>query len=146
MMRIYCLLLAVILSLLTSVASADDNLAMVQKMITEVKARVPKIDTQTLKRMIDKNENFVLLDVRLPNEIESMGKIAARQQVEIPRRHLEMQIFNHVVDKSEPIMVYCGSGWRSAFATETLKQMGFTNVRNYEEGLLTWKEKGYPVK
>ncbi|MEA3278953.1 MAG: rhodanese-like domain-containing protein [Pseudomonadota bacterium] len=127
-------------------AAAEDNLAVAQKMVSDTMARVDKIDTESLKAMIDQEQEFVLLDVRTPTEINNMGKIDAPQQLEIPRGWLEMRIFQHVDDKEVPIVVYCGGGIRSAFAVETLQQMGFTNARNYEAGFLDWENKGYPVK
>ena len=127
------------------VASADDVMD-VNALIRETKARVPKIETDALARMIEADEEFVLLDVRMPEEIVRMGKIPARQQVEIPRGWLEMRIFNQVVDRDTPIVAYCGAGIRSAFAVETLQELGFTDVRNYEEGLIGWSRKGNPVE
>lgn len=115
-------------------------------MIRDVMASVDKIDSETLKTLIDKGEEFVLLDVRTPSEIKRMGKIKAPQQLEISRGWLEVRIFNHVVDKDISVVAYCGGGTRSAFAVETLKEMGFTNVRNYEEGFLTWESKGYAAE
>jgi len=135
-----------ILSGFSSLAIAEDLASIAQQNIRGVMAKVDKIDSESLKVLLDKDEDLVLLDVRTPTEIKSMGKIDAKQQVEIPRGWLEMRIFNHVVDKDTPVVAYCGGGLRSALAVDTLKQMGFTNVKNYEEGFLGWEKKGYPAK
>jgi len=124
---------------------AADGAMDVNKLISETKARVPKIETEALKQMIEADQDFVLLDVRMPGEIERMGKIPARQQVEIPRGWLEVRIFGQVLDRDTPIVAYCGAGIRSAFAVETLQGLGFTDVRNYEEGLIGWAKQGNPV-
>ncbi len=130
----------------SSLAVAEDLASIAQQRVQSIMKKVDKIDSDALKAMLDKNENFVLLDVRTPTEIKSMGKIDAKQQVEIPRGWLEMRIFNHVVDENTPVVAYCGGGVRSALAVDTLKQMGFTNVKNYAEGFLGWEKKGYPTK
>ena len=128
----------------TKPAPLDDELAAAQQMISEVMGRVDTISTGALKKLIDDNADFVLLDVRTPGETRA-ARIDAPQHLAITRGWLEMKIFNHVIDKQTPIVTYCGVGIRSAFAAETLKEMGFTNVRNYEEGLSTWESKSYPV-
>lgn len=139
------LVVACLLAPVPGLASAD-GLAEAQRLAREVRARAPKIDADTLKGMVDRNEDFILLDVRTPSEIERMGRIAAPQQTEIPRGWLEMRIFQVAPGKDIPIVVYCGGGIRSAFATETLKGMGFSDVRNLDEGYFGWKRKGYPVR
>jgi rhodanese-related sulfurtransferase len=51
-----------------------------------------------------------------------------------------------VPDKDSNIVVYCGKGIRSAFATNKLKEMGYTNVRNLKGGTKAWKKSGLPTK
>jgi len=126
-------------------ASAADNQVEAMNYVRGVMASVDKIDTDDLKTKIDANQDFVLLDLRTPDEIRKKKKIDAPQQLEIPRGSLETQIFQHVVDKDAPIVAYCGAGFRSALAVKTLKQMGFTNVVNYEEGFFLWERSGNPV-
>jgi rhodanese-related sulfurtransferase len=129
-----------------SLVMAEDLAAIAQQNVRKVMESVEKIDSESLKTLLGKDQDVVLLDVRTPTEIKSMGKIDAKQQVEIPRGWLEIQIFNHVVDKDTPVVAYCGGGIRSALAVDTLNKMGFTNVKNYEEGFLGWEKKGYPAK
>ncbi|GEM_PF-3964294 len=103
------LVVACLLAPVPGLASAD-GLAEAQRLAREVRARAPKIDADTLKGMVDRNEDFILLDVRTPSEIERMGRIAAPQQTEIPRGWLEMRIFQVAPGKDIPIVVYCGGG------------------------------------
>jgi rhodanese-related sulfurtransferase len=49
-------------------------------------------------------------------------------------------------DRSRPMVLYCGGGHRSALATWTLAQMGFTRVVSMAEGWTGWTERGYPVE
>lgn len=115
-----------------------------KKMLKEVQSRIRTISTEDLKRMIDKKEDFVLLDVRMPSDIDSMGWIDATQQLEIARGWIESRIFNHLdfkKDMNDPTVAYCGGGIRSAFAADTLQQLGFRKVFNYDAGFLTGKPK-----
>lgn len=138
---IQVLFLMLIFSLLTL-----PTFAVSQDLFEEVKKRVSVIDSDSLKKMVDEKSQFVLLDVRMPSEIKRMGKIDATQNKEIPRGWLEIRIGNLVADKNTPIVTYCGGGIRSAFAADTLTQMGYTNVKNYADGFLGWEGKGYPAK
>lgn len=115
-----------------------------KELLQEVNKRIQTIDTDSLKKLLEENPDFVLLDVRTPEEVAFMGRIDADQQVNIPRGWVEVRIANEVLDKDTPIVVYCGAGIRSAFAADTLQQMGFTDVRNYAAGYLEWEKRGLP--
>ncbi|MDH1279050.1 rhodanese-like domain-containing protein [Acinetobacter johnsonii] len=41
--------------------------------------------------------------------------------------------------------MFCGTGGRSALATDTLQNMGFTYVKSVRGGYQAWLEQGYPV-
>jgi len=134
-------------SLILAISSINSAYAIDgQTLFKEVSSRVKTIDSVSLKKIVDNKENFVLLDVRMPSEIQRMGSIDATQNKEIPRGWLELRIANLVKDKNTPIVAYCGGGYRSAFAADTLTQMGYTNVKNYKDGFLGWEGKGYPAK
>lgn len=113
----------------------------------EVAAKVRDISTQDLRREIERNPELVLIDIRMPDEIKSMGgAIKATQNVNIPRGWLEFRVTSHAQRKDTPIVVYCGGNIRSILAAYTLQQMGYTNVKNYAEGFIGWKRQGLPVE
>lgn len=113
----------------------------------EAASRVRDISTQDLRREIERNPELVLIDIRMPDEIKSMGgAIKATQNVNIPRGWLEFRVTNHVQRKDIPIVVYCGGNIRSILAAHTLQQMGYTNVKNYADGFIGWKRQGLPVE
>ena len=43
--------------------------------------------------------------------------------------------------RNEEVICYCRSGQRSMMAAMVLEQMGFTNTKNLEGGMLSWQEK-----
>lgn len=120
------------------------------KLFKEVQSRVKTISTEELKKMIDTNQDFILLDVRNRADIESMGKIDAPQAVEIERAWLESRIPELVEltanNSDKPIVTYCGVGQLSAYSADTLQKLGFKNVYSYDAGFLDWESKGYPVQ
>jgi len=44
------------------------------------------------------------------------------------------------------ILIYCRSGNRSIVASEILIDRGFKKTFNLQEGILEWREKGYPIE
>jgi len=118
-----------------------------EQMTQEIAGKVWNISTDELRREIAKDPELVLIDIRMPNEVEAMGgAIKAPQNVNIPRGWLEFRVTNHAQAKGTPIVVYCGANIRSPLAAHTLKQMGYTNVRNYADGFIGWRKQGLPVE
>ena len=79
------------------------------------------------------------LDVRELLEFETGHIPNARH---ISRGMLEFMIANHpdFQDKSASIIVYCKSGGRSALATSTLQELGYTKVYSMMGGFDSWSE------
>ncbi len=112
----------------------------------EAEKRTTIISTQDLKKALDEDLDMVLVDVRLPSEITSMGgAIKAPQNRNIPRGWLEYRITSVALSKDTPIVVYCGAGIRTPLAADTLQKMGYTNVKNYSAGYIGWKKAGLPT-
>jgi adenylyltransferase/sulfurtransferase len=65
--------------------------------------------------------------------------------VHIPRGLLEQRIEEAVKDKDGVVVTYCAGGTRSAFATRTLAELGYTNVVSLAGGFGKWKEAGQPI-
>jgi molybdopterin/thiamine biosynthesis adenylyltransferase/rhodanese-related sulfurtransferase len=83
----------------------------------------------------------VFLDVREQDEYEQ-GTIPG--SVFIPRGHLEGHSGGRLPDHSAPIVVYCASGFRSAFAAKTLEDLGYTDVLHLAGGFDRWKNEDRP--
>ena len=74
--------------------------------------------------------------------------------VHVPRGLLEFRIHplveRHCVDDNsdtadQHLVVYCGSGGRSALAAQTLQSMGYRNVESLAGGITAWMSAGLPV-
>lgn len=113
--------------------------------IAEAEKNIETIKTEQLKYMIETKEPFVLLDVRTLDEIKQTGVIEAPKVVNSERGMLEFRILQQLTNKDTPIVVSCTTGGRSLLAAETLRKMGYTNVKNFE-GITAWLAKGYKTK
>ena len=78
------------------------------------------------------------LDVRELQEV-NLGRIPGA--VHISRGNLENKV-EAIIPRDAPLVVYCGGGSRSALATDTLTQMGYTDVRSLSGGFRGWAEAG----
>ena len=107
-------------------------------LLAETKRRINEIDTAGAESAIA-HPGTVILDVREPDEYQQ-GAIPGAMH--IPRGHLESNIENKVLDKDAPIVVYCAAGNRSAFAADTLRELGYTNVVSVAGGFNRWKDEG----
>ncbi len=112
-------------------------MASFRELLKATRGQIREIDTATGEQLLA--EGALLLDVREPDEYEQ-GAIAG--SVHIPRGQLESQIESRVGDHDRPIVVMCAGGVRSAFATKTLAELGYTNVVSMDGGFNKWKDEG----
>jgi len=117
-----------------------------EKLLTEVKQRINNLTTEELQKQLDQQPETVVLDIRNTEEIRvNGGMIDSANTINIARGWLELFLPQSVQDVDTPIVVYCGTGQRSPFATETLSSLGYSNVKNYIDGFFDWRDKGLPV-
>jgi len=102
-------------------------------------AEAPHITTQQLSDYLSSEEPFVLLDVRTEEEYQA-GHIQGAQW--FPRGKLEYYIQERIKDPDSKIVLYCRTGGRSALATLTLRDMGYTSVVDLDGGFKEWVAEG----
>ena len=134
-----------LLLLLLPAAAPGDPAATAQAWLVEARSRVPQVTTEKLKDLVSSDREFVLLDVRLPEERRAQGNIDPFREVDIPRGYLEFRAPDKLPDTGARIIVYCGTGKRSLLAARTLQRLGYRNVSNFAGGMTTWKEAGLEV-
>ena len=134
------------LLLLTPPIFADSPILSGKAIQQMAESKTQKIDTLSLKGMLEAEPDMVLIDIRTPDQISLMGgQIDAPQNVNISRGMLEFKVQRIALEKDTPIVVYCGVGIRSPLAAETLQNMGYTNVKNYADGFIGWEKSGGAV-
>jgi len=110
-------------------------------MLQEAKLSTTELSPQQVDESM-KGAPVTLVDVREADEWRA-GHLPGA--VHVPRGFLEMQAEQKVPDKNTPIIVYCAGGNRSALASSTLRQMGYTAVRHMKGGFSSWREAGLEV-
>jgi molybdopterin/thiamine biosynthesis adenylyltransferase/rhodanese-related sulfurtransferase len=118
-------------------------MASYRDLLQQAKAEITEIDASEASRLLGASEPPLFLDVREVGEWDE-GHIPGAQL--IPRGNLESRVEGAVPDRDRPIVVYCAVGSRSAFATKTLEELGYTNVVNLAGGYTDWKRNGFPTQ
>lgn len=103
---------------------------------------VPEVSVEDLKKVIDRHDQIVLLDVRTPGEF---ARGALLNSINIPVAEVEQRVQSRIADKNIKVYVYCLSGSRSSYAVSIMMKLGYTHVYDVSHGLLAWRAKGYTV-
>jgi sulfur-carrier protein adenylyltransferase/sulfurtransferase len=109
-----------------------------RELLSQTKARIREISTEEAEAA-RQADGAVVLDVREPDEYEQ-GAIPG--SVHIARGHLESQVEGRLLDKGASVIIFCAGGTRSAFAAETLGQLGYGDVVSVAGGFNRWKDEG----
>ena len=119
-----------------------------KQMLAEANAVIETMAVQDALAVAD-DPDVVFVDVRETVELRESGAIAGA--VHAPRGFLEF-----IADPEGPmhlpdlasgklLILYCGSGGRSALATKTLQDMGIEKVCHIAGGFGAWHEAGGPI-
>jgi len=136
------------LILILSIISATSLMAMFKEtevLLIEAKKEVGEMTAKTLKKMIDKEDEVILLDVR-ESEQRAEGQIYADDSYAISRCNLEFELMKKIKNKNALIVTYCRGGIRSAFAAQTLRKLGYKNATSLKGGLKAWVKAGYVLE
>ena len=101
---------------------------------TAPEAAYMNITAQEAKALMDSEENYIILDVRTPEEY-AQGHIPGA--VLIPDTEIELLAEKELPDKDQLLLVYCRSGRRSKLASEALVKLGYTNIKEFG-GIIDW--------
>jgi len=112
------------------------------KIVDDAKTRVRETDVDAVKKRLDRDEKFILVDVREESEF---AKDHLPGAIHLGKGIIERDIEARAPDLGAEIVLYCGGGFRSALAADNLQKMGYTNVISMDGGIRDWREKGYPL-
>jgi len=94
---------------------------------------------------IKNKEDFVLLDVRTPEEYE---EVHLENALLLPVQELSAQSLADIGlgedAKDKEVIIYCRSGARSKTAYDIMKSLGYTNIKSVAGGMIHWEEDNYP--
>jgi adenylyltransferase/sulfurtransferase len=100
-------------------------------------ASAPEISVEDLKKKIAANDDFILIDVREPDEFAS-SRIPG--SVLIPKAHFFDATALDLLPRDKEIILHCRSGVRSAHCLAIIQGAGFMNSRHLGGGILAWEK------
>ncbi len=119
-----------------------------KQMLSEAVDQVDEVSVAAVAQALD-DPRVVIIDVRDQNELIQSGTVpgahhASRGMLEF---HADPSSPKHlpIFAEAESLILYCGTSGRSALAANTLKQMGFENVKHMAGGFKAWVMADNPV-
>lgn len=119
-----------------------------KEMVAAANAAVDTLSVEEAKQLVGRDD-VLFVDVRERQEVEQ-GKVPGA--VHAPRGLLEFHadpespLHKPELASGKRLVVYCGSGGRSALAAQTLKDMGIDKVANMLGGFGGWQQGGGPIE
>ena len=103
----------------------------------EIEETVRYVSMNEIVKIMEENENYIILDVRTKEEYNE-GHIP--NAICIPNETIDKNVVEKLPNKEQLILIYCRSGNRSKQATEKLLNLGYTNLVEFG-GIIDWKGK-----
>src|SRR5438034_7469513 len=116
-------------------------MATYRELLAQVKTEIDEVDARRARELFETGDP-VIVDVREQDEWDE-GHIPGA--IHVPRGYLESRIEALARERDRPIVVYCASGNRSAFAAKTLQELGYEDVASLSGGYNDWKRNGFEV-
>ena len=111
-------------------------------LVNDAKQRIKQETFRETKKRLDNGEKLILVDTREDAEW-ARGHIPGA--IHLGRGIIERDVEKTIPDKATPIVLYCGGGFRSALAADSLQKMGYRNVISMDGGWRGWTEAGFPI-
>ena len=111
-------------------------------LVHDAKSRIREIDIEEYKRLREANEAGQLVDVREDNEWDAAH---AEGAIHLSKGIIERDIEATYPDKDTKLVLYCGGGYRSALATDSLGKMGYRNIISLDGGWRAIEASGLPI-
>ena len=112
-------------------------------LVEDAKTRIREVTVGDVKRDREAAEDFELVDTREESEWAAGH---AQGAIHLGKGIIERDVEKTIRETEKKIVLYCGGGFRSALAAETLGKMGYTNVFSMAGGWRAWKAAGMPVE
>jgi uncharacterized membrane protein YdjX (TVP38/TMEM64 family)/rhodanese-related sulfurtransferase len=120
-------------------------ITLLPRLIKRLRGSFGWIETNELKRRLDRGEAVTVVDVRGRDEfVGPLGHIATARN--IPVAELASRLPELAGLERGPIVLVCRTDRRSATAARTLRAAGFAQVTVLRRGMEQWNETGLPVE
>ena len=111
--------------------------------VDDAKTRLKEITVEEVKTDREGGVDHVLVDTREDSEWNAAH---AAGSIHLGKGVIERDIEGAIPDTGKKIVLYCGGGYRSALAADTLQKMGYTNVFSLAGGWRAWNAADMPVE
>ena len=112
-------------------------------LVADAKSRIREVEIEELRLMLPSLGQFLLIDTREESEWNAGHAAGA---VQLGKGIIERDIETLAPDKNQPIVLYCGGGFRSALAADALQKMGYTCVASLAGGWRDYQAARLPVE
>jgi rhodanese-related sulfurtransferase len=112
-------------------------------LVGDAKSRIREVDIEELRMMLPSLGQFLLIDTREESEWTAGHAAGALQ---LGKGIIERDIETIAPNRHQPIVLYCGGGFRSALAADALQKMGYTCVASLAGGWRDYLAAGLPVE
>ena len=86
---------------------------------------INECDVGAFSAMLNDGNQLTVIDVREEHEFDA-GRFEGA--LHLSKGVIERDIEKHPISENDRIVLYCGGGFRSALAAESLERMGYANV------------------
>ena len=104
-------------------------------------SRIKEISATDLRRLLEDQDHFELVDIRTTTEI-SRGVLP--NALTLPMHMVPLKL-SYFAESPRQIVIYCRTGSRSAQVCRFLNQQGINNVISLRGGLVKWAAAGHPL-
>lgn len=112
------------------------------KLVEEARSQVREVTVAAARERLAQLKGAVLVDVREESEWAAGH---APEAISLGRGILERDVEGKIPDKDTEVILYCGGGFRSALAAESLQKMGYTRVLSLAGGFRAMNEAGWSM-
>jgi molybdopterin/thiamine biosynthesis adenylyltransferase/rhodanese-related sulfurtransferase len=109
--------------------------------LAELRSSIPEVTPSEAVNLLA--SGVPLIDVRDTDEVAQGSPSGAHR---LGRSFLELRVEDAIPDFNQTVLVMCAGGVRSLFAAETLRHMGYKDVRSVAGGFSRWKNEGHPFE
>lgn len=103
-------------------------------LVDDAKRRIREVQASELPALLQARPEIRLIDTREESEFAA-GHVQGAEW--IGKGVIERDIETKHPDKSTPLYLYCGGGFRSALAADALQKMGYTEAVSVDGG---WRQ------
>lgn len=104
---------------------------------------LPEIFPSSLNEELHSSDPPLLIDVR---ESEEVAQLRINSAIHVPLDRLLERIGEIAPKKEQSLVLYCGTGVRSLYGVQTLKEQGYAQAQSLAGGITAWHAMRFPVE